>query len=77
MLGAMDPEKKRKLVVPAVLAIATIATGSTILTGCTTTPAQNDAASNDTAVVADAGSDAGCIPPEEYDPVSHSCVPLV
>lgn len=72
MLTAMDAktETKKKLVVPTVLAIAVLATG------CGTSTTQPDAAQPD-AAVADASFDAGCVPPEEYDPISHSCVPLV
>lgn len=66
-------EEVRKLVVPAVLAIATLAAAS----GCGSSNTPVDAAASDSAIVADAGFDAGCIPPEEYDPVSHTCIPVV
>jgi len=70
----MQSETKKRLVVPAVLAVAVHATG------CVTNMPTTDAAVQDTAVAdagTDTGFDAGCIPPEEYDPVSHSCVPIV
>ncbi len=60
----------KKLVVPAALVIAVLATG------CGTATSPVDASQGDTAV-ADAGFDAGCIPPEQYDPVSHTCIPVV
>ena len=59
-------EIKKKLVVPAVLAVAVLATG------CGSTPANNDAAVPD-AAVADSGPnhDAGCVPP--YEQIDDTC----
>lgn len=65
-------EKKKKLVLPTALAVAVIASGC----GGTTPAPANDASQND-AAIADAGTDAGCVPPEVYDPTSGMCVPLV
>jgi hypothetical protein len=63
---------RKKLVVPAVLAVAVLATG------CTGTTHENDGSVQNDTAVADAGAfDAGCVPPEEYDPVSHTCIPVV
>ena len=64
-------ETQKKLVVPTMLAVAVLATG------CVTPAPANDAAPTDAVAVVDAGFDAGCVPPEEYDPISHSCVPVV
>lgn len=62
----------KKLVLPTVLAVAVLATGC----GSTTQP--SDAGPVDDTAVADAGDfDAGCVPPEVYDPSTHTCVPLV
>jgi hypothetical protein len=64
-------QTKKKLVLPAALAVAVLASG------CGNAVTSNDAAPTDGAV-ADAGTfDAGCVPPEVYDPVAHACVPLV
>ncbi len=69
--SALRAGMKRKLVVPAVLAVAVLATG------CGTATPSNDAAVGDT-MVADAGTfDAGCVPPEVYDPTTRACVPIV
>ncbi|MFO0685050.1 MAG: hypothetical protein U0234_23530 [Sandaracinus sp.] len=65
-------ETKKKLVLPTALAVAVLASGCG---GGNPTPG-NDAAQND-AAIADAGMDAGCVPPEVYDPTSGMCVPLV
>lgn len=60
----------KKLVLPTMLAVAVLASGC----GSTTQP--SDSGVNDTAV-ADADFDAGCVPPEQYDPVSRTCIPVV
>jgi len=70
-MDLQGPATKKKLAIPAALAIAVI------VTGCGNTPGASDAGRVDDGAVADAAFDAGCVDPEVYDPVSHSCVPIV
>lgn len=65
-------DDKAKLRVPAALAVV-------VLAGCgTPSPAPADASTDTPVVVADAGpADAGCVPPEVYDPVAMMCIPIV
>lgn len=69
---ALTMDDKPKLRVPAALAVV-------VLAGCgTPAPAPADASTDAPVVVADAGpADAGCIPPEVYDPVAMMCIPIV
>jgi hypothetical protein len=63
---------KKKLVVPAALAVVVLASG------CGNAQPSTDAGPAPDAFVADAGAfDAGCVPPEVYDPISRTCVPVV
>ena len=72
--GILSPpmDIKTKLRVPAALAVVALA-------GCggSNPPAPTDA-SADAVLVADAGpSDAGCTPPEVWDPVAMACIPII
>jgi hypothetical protein len=69
----MDQPAPKKLRIPVALAVVVLASGAA---ACTSTPSSNDAAVGD-AAVADADFDAGCVPPEVYDPSTRTCVPVV
>lgn len=75
MLIGMETETKPRLRLPAVLAVAVVA--APLMSGCGGTPTPANDAGQVDAQLADAGSDAGCIPPEVYDPSTMQCVPIV
>jgi hypothetical protein len=71
----MDQQAQKKLRIPVALAVVVLASAAS---ACTTTPAPQDAAMPTDTAVADAGDfDAGCVPPEVYDPSTRTCIPVV